>query len=51
MGIILQGLLPMFAAIIYHMFAFLSGGYHPWNKFFIYHRVDVIMDYNAMLLK
>ena len=31
------------------MFAFISGGYHPWDKFFIYHCDDVTMDKNAIL--
>ena len=30
------------------MFAFISGGYHPWDKFFIYHCDYVTMDYNAI---
>ena len=30
----------------YHMFTFISSGYHPWDKFFIfYHCYDVTMDY------
>ena len=37
--------------IFYHMFAFLSLGYHSWDKFFMYLCNDVTMDYNAMLLK
>ena len=33
------------------MFAFIYGGYHPWDKFFVYHCDDVTIDYNAILLK
>ena len=25
------------------MFAFISGGYHPWDNFFIYHCNDITM--------
>ena len=35
---------------IYHMFAFIYRGYHPWNKFFIHHWYDT-MAYKAILLK
>ena len=32
------------------MFTPICGGYHPWDKFFIYHCDNVTMDYNAILL-
>ena len=34
-----------------HMFAFKSGGYHQWDKFFISHFDDITMVYNVILLK
>ena len=30
---------------IYHMFGFICGGYHPWDKFMICHCDDVAMDF------
>ena len=41
----------MWFIFICHMFAFISGGYQPWDKFFIYHCDDVTMDKNAILRK
>ena len=36
--------------LFYHIFAFISGGYHPWDKFFIYHCNNVTMDYTKYCL-
>ena len=44
----------MFSAInnlIYHMFAFICGRYHPWDRFLMYQWNNVAIDYNKMLLK
>ena len=38
----------MKATTNYHMFALISDGYHPWDKFFIYHCDAVTMDYNVV---
>ena len=32
------------------MFTPISGGYHPWDKFFIYHCDDVTMDYTVEMM-
>ena len=29
--------------LLYHMFAFISGGYHSWDEIFINHWYDVTM--------
>ena len=39
----------MWFIFICHMLAFISGGYQPWDKFFIYHCDDVTIDKNAIL--